>query len=571
MSVDKDEPSPTASSRPPSPDGPGTAAPRPDARPRQGGPVQEGPHPGDVRVAGGQAPPGAASTTDPGTGPQAAPAPAAPSGSDPGATPTDPHGTPTLVPPGADSALPPGVVPMVPVMQPGAASPSPPAAPSGPGFGPPPGAGGPVPPDSGFPGAAFPQGGPVPPGSPRPGQKRKPRGRRVVVVAGAAAAVVVVGAVTAVALTGGEESAKKKPKPTASAAPPAWTIAAGRDLTSGTGLRYDGTVTVNGQPVQAHLRVTPAGAATGTLTGGVLTAEVVAVGGVTYLKAGTSFWQTYASGVAHPEYYAGRWSKAPASVPGFDVPDVLGPKAIAKALAKAPAKPPTEDVNGVRAFRVKTSDAEYVLTAAAPYRLLAVRPSGQAGPRFTAAPVAAPATLFAELRPRVARLGGASDPGLRFTPGTLTFSNCDQNTSGCTVSMPATLTEPATVPDGARAALRAAISSKGEPLGTCTGSGPVPANRSLVLRCTVTSKLWRHWMRAALDNPGSYPYEAKARVVGEALDVADVPKLLARVDKERKAVMKAVTATPGPAVSGEPSVKHSEGPEVATSQTPGTP
>lgn len=508
MSAEQDGPSPTASSRPPSPDDSGTAP-----RPPQGGPVPQGPYPGDVRVAGGQAPP---------AGPDAAHP--APPGADPGATPTDPRGTPSFVPPG------------------------------------------PIPPDAGSPGepgAAFSPSGPVPPGR-RPG----PRRRRVVVVAGAAAAVVLAGAVAAVALTGGEEAPKKEPKATAAAPPPAWTVAAGQALTSGTGLRYDGTLTINGKPVQARLRVTPAGAASGTLTAGMLTAEVVAIGGDTYVRAGTAFWQAYASGVAHPEYYAGRWAKAPASLPGFDVPDVLGPKAIAKSLKKAPARPPTENVNGVRAFRVKASGAEYVLTAEAPYRLLAVRPDGQAAPRFTVAPVAAPAALFAELRPRVARLGGATDPGLRFTPGTLAFSNCDQNTSGCTVNMPATLTDPAKVPDGARAVLRAAISSKGRPLGTCTGSGPVPANRSLVLRCTVTSKLWRHWMRAALDNPGSYPYEAKARVVGEAVDVVDVPKLLARVDRERKAVVKAAAS---PTVSGEPSVKHSEGPEVATSQTPGAP
>ncbi|MEU8306064.1 hypothetical protein AB0C84_21140 [Actinomadura sp. NPDC048955] len=513
MSAEQDEPSPTASSRPPSPDG----------RPQQGAPVPQGPHPGDVRVAGGQAPPGADSPA----GPDAAHA------TDPGATPTDPRGTPSFVPPGPDSGAPPGA-----------------------GF----------PPE---PGAAFSPSGPVPPGA--PGRQRGPRSRRVVAVAGAAAVVLVVGAVAAVALTGGEEPPKKEPKAAAAAPPPAWTVAAGQALTSGTGLRYDGSLTINGRPVQARLRVTPAGAASGTLTAGMLTAEVVAISGVTYVRAGTAFWQTYASGVAHPEYYAGRWAKAPASLPGFDVPDVLGPKAIAKALRKAPAKPPTENVNGVRAFKVKASGAEYVLTAEAPYRLLAVRPDGRAAQRFTVAPVATPAPLFAELRPRVARLGGAFDPGLRFTPGKLAFSNCEQNTSGCTVNVPATLTEPATVPDGARAALRAAISSKGEPLGTCTGSGPVPANRSLVLRCTVTSKLWRHWMRAALDNPGSYPYEAKARVVGEAVDVADVPKLLARVDRERKAVMKAAQGTPGPTVSGEPSVKRSERPEIATSQTPGTP
>jgi hypothetical protein len=398
------------------------------------------------------------------------------------------------------------------------------------------------------------------------------------VVAGAAAVVVVAGgAVAAVALGGGDEPVKPKATPTVSAPPPAWTLAAGRRLTSGAGVRYDGTMTLKGRPVQTRLRVTPSGSATGRITAGTLTADVAAIDGVTYLKAGLAFWRDYAGEVAHPEYYADRWSKAPVSMPGFDVPDVLGPKSVAKALRKAPGNPPTEEVNGVRAYRITTSAADYLVTALPPYRLLAVRAAGQNAPRFTAAPVAAPATLFTELRPRIAALGGAPDPNLDFRPGTLTFSNCDQNTNGCTVSLPATLTSPqGSVPDGARAALRASITSRGEPLGSCRASGPVQADRSVTLRCTVTSKLWRNWMEKALDNPGSYPYEASARVVGEAVDKADVPKLLAQVDRERKAVLKRRNATPNPATSGPatpggPTAERSDGPDIATSQSPGHP
>lgn len=389
--------------------------------------------------------------------------------------------------------------------------------------------------------------------------------------------MVAAGAVMAAALGGEDEPATKPPKPTVAAAPPAWTVKAGRRLTSGTGLRYDGTLTVGGRPVQAHLRVTPAGSATGTLTAGGVKADVVAIDGDTYIKAGLAFWRDYAPEVAHPDYYAGRWSKAPASVPGFDVPDVLGPKSIARRLAKAPAKPPTENVNGVPAYKIQTGGAVYLVSAAAPYRLLSVRAGGRNAPRLTAAKVAAPASLFAELRPRVAKLGGAADPGLRFRPGTLTFSNCDQNTNGCTVSVPATLASPqGAVPAGARAALRASITSRGEPLGSCTGSRPVPADRALVLRCTVTSKRWRNWMRDALDNPGSYPYEATAHVVGEAVDEKDVPKLLARVDRERSAVVKPRPSTPrpsgsGPSQSGKPSTPGSQQPEIASSASPSRP
>ncbi|MCP9982114.1 hypothetical protein [Actinomadura madurae] len=246
----------------------------------------------------------------------------------------------------------------------------------------------------------------------KPVPLKRRRRARVLVVAGVAAVLVAAVAVTAGALAGGGEAPKKKPEATVSAAPPAWTVAAGRALTSGTGLRYDGTLTVNGQPVQAHLRVTPSGAVTGTFTAGLLKADVVAIDGDTYLKAAPAFWQTYAGGVAHPEYYAGRWSKAPASMPGFDVPDVLGPEAIAESLAKAPAEPPTENVNGVRAYRVKTPGAEYLLTAAAPHRLLAVRPAGQAGPRFTVAPVTAPGDAVR----RAAAAGGPARRGRRPGP-----------------------------------------------------------------------------------------------------------------------------------------------------------
>ncbi|MGP4024577.1 hypothetical protein [Actinomadura sp. 3N407] len=406
----------------------------------------------------------------------------------------------------------------------------------------------------------------------RGGRQGTGKWRLVLVAGGAAAVVVAVGTVAALAFTGDAEAPEKRPKPTVADAPPAWTIEAGRQLTSGTGLRFDGTLTVGGMPVQAHLRVTPSGLATGTLTAGVSKAEVIAVGGDTYIKAGPAFWRDYAGEVTHPEYYAGRWSKAPVSMPGFDVPDVLGPESIARMLAKAPAKPPTEKVNGVPAYKVATPEAEYLMAAAAPHRLLSVRAAGQNAPRFAVAPVAAPVALFKELRPRVAKLGGATDPGLRFRPGTLTFSNCDKNTSGCTVSVPATLTSPADgVPDGARAALRASITSRGEALGSCGVSEAVPADRALVLRCTVTSRRWRTWMRDALDNPGSYPYEATAHVVGEAVDAGDVGKLLARVDRERAAVVKAMPSPPGPPESGEPSVHRSEPPEVAESQSPERP
>lgn len=412
----------------------------------------------------------------------------------------------------------------------------------------------------GVPGMPPPPGMPLPPGiggpPPRGGRfkKRLATGAGVAVVVAAAATVAVV------FISDDDGAGKARPKPSA-AAPSAWALEAGRQLTSGPGFRYQGTLTAaNGRPVQADLQVTTAGTAIGTLAAGPLSAEVVAVGGGTYVKAGPQFWREYAGESAHPDNYAGRWSKAPASVPGFDVPDVLGAQAIAKLLTKAPAKPPTETVNGVRAYKIKTSGANYLVSAAAPYRLLAVQAAGADAARFSVADLPNPAALFARLRPRVKALAGAADPNLHFDPGKLTFVNCDQNTAGCTVRVPATLSSPDTVPDGARAALRASITTRGTALGSCSSSAPVPSDRSFALTCTVSGRAWRTWVKSALDHPGSYPYSAQARVIGEALTAADVRSLLAKLDKERSAVVKSTlsgapggaTGTPAPGASGAP-------------------
>ncbi|MGI5165395.1 hypothetical protein ACQEU3_13650 [Spirillospora sp. CA-253888] len=346
----------------------------------------------------------------------------------------------------------------------------------------------------------------------------------------AAAGVLLVGAVGgAVLLTGDDSSGGKPGKP----APSAWAQEAGRQLTAKPGMRYAGTLTVNGKPMNVTLQVSRNGAAGGTLTAGALRADLVTAGGVTYVKAGTAFWRDHAGETARAEDYTGRWTKAPASLFGVDVRDLLGPKAIAAALLKAPAKPPAENVAGTPAYRVKTPRADYLITNAAPYRLLAVQTAGHGDPRFAAAEIADGGPLFAALRPRVASLAGAVDPALRFTPGKLTFVNCNENTHGCTVSVSASLAEPrGSAPSGARAVLRATVLSGAQVLGQCRGSGAVPSNGQIVLRCTVVGGAWKRWMKRAMDVPGNYTYRANARVLGEAVSAEDVAGLLKDLDAE---------------------------------------
>ncbi|WP_026404264.1 hypothetical protein [Actinomadura rifamycini] len=419
----------------------------------------------------------------------------------------------------------------------------------------------------GRPGRVPPDGrGPVAPGA-VPGRQRgmAKRNRMLLLAAGVAMAATAAGAVTmATAADDAPSGPIAKPSVTP---PPAWSLAAGRRLTDGLGLRYAGTLTVAGGPAQLRLQISPEGSASGTLTAGARTALLATVDGVTYIKAELDFWRAYAAGTEHPEYYAGAWAKAPLTLPGVDVAKVLSPESVARMLAEASANPKREEVGGVPAYVVRAADAEYLVAAAAPHRLLGVRTSGRTSLALKAQPLTDPAPLFKELRARVKRLGGAPDPTLHFTPGKLTFKNCDQNVNGCTVQVPATLsTWEGTVSRDARASLRASLDSRGRPLGTCRGSAPVTDARTVTLSCTVAGKQWRTWMQAALNNPGSYPYQASARVIGEALAADDVRELLAEIDAERRELVQA--AAPRPGSSASPGTPAPDAPQAVTSRTP---
>ncbi|MEV5569491.1 hypothetical protein AB0L06_05550 [Spirillospora sp. NPDC052269] len=351
-------------------------------------------------------------------------------------------------------------------------------------------------------------------------------------IAGAAVVAIVLAA--AAFMMTGDDSGKKRrggAKPRATAP---WASAARQRLLATNGVRYDGTVRSDGRPVHLTLTVFAGGAASGTLTAGPEHADVVAAGGDTYLRAAASFWKNYGGEVEHAADYAGRWTKAPANLPGLDVKSVFAPDTIAKRLASAPDEPSTEKLGNIRAYRVKTPRADYLVQADAPNALLRVQAAVGDQPVFTVGTVFAAKKAFAEVRARVAALAGAADPALRFRPGKLSFINCDQNTVGCTVSVPATLVRPSgSPPEGSRGTLRVTILADHRNLGSCTGSGAVPSNGSLVLRCTVTSKGWRSWMQSALDDPGAHAYEAQARVLGEAVSSSRVPQLLAQLDRHR--------------------------------------
>lgn len=336
----------------------------------------------------------------------------------------------------------------------------------------------------------------------------------------------------------GDRTASGVQSPSRSAAPP-WTAEVAARLKELPALRYSGAFTSGGRPAWATLSVTRSGSAIGTITRDGRRALLVSVGGATYLKGPAAFWTNSAGPTALPEDFAGRWAKAPVTTLGFDIRSFLAPSSIAELVRRFPGGGSGE-VDGRPVYRIQTALGTYSVTVAQPHELLRVE--GVAGARFdvTAVPDAAP--VLTELRRRVAALGGARDPGVRFEHGGLKFVNCNENVSGCTVRLEVSTRSPVVANDGSsataaapRVRMTATISADGRALGSCTDVQPLNASRKATLSCTVTSRGWREWMRRARDVPGRHEYTAQARVVAEALSARQVAELLAAVDQERRA------------------------------------
>jgi hypothetical protein len=355
---------------------------------------------------------------------------------------------------------------------------------------------------------------------------------------------VLVGAVIALGALWGNGWDDGAPAGSRTSSPPAaprWTAKAAGRLETLPALRYTGTFTSSGQRVQARLSVTRAGSAIGTITRGGLQAQLVSVDGTTYLKGGPAFWASASGPTSRPEDFAGRWSKAPVTVLGFDVKEFLSPTSIAGLVRGATAGDAAGDAGGRPAHRVETPLGVYWLSAAEPHELLRVE--GASDVRFDVTVLPDAAGVLTELRTRVAALGGARDPGVRFEHGELRFVNCNENVNGCTVSLPVSTRTPA-VADGSagsgsgggaslRAVLTATINADGRALGSCTSVRSLGPARRATLSCTVTSAGWKAWMRRARDVPGRHEYTAQARVVAEAVSPDQVATLLAAVDRER--------------------------------------
>ncbi|MCW2903920.1 MAG: hypothetical protein JWO67_6185 [Streptosporangiaceae bacterium] len=400
---------------------------------------------------------------------------------------------------------------------------------------------------SGFP--AGPQPGyPAQPGYPvQPGYQGPPggfdpppprRGRRlplVAIVIGAVVLLALAGVGVAVAVSGGDAkkntSAGKKADSTAGQAGKA-----AQHLATVPALRYNGSFSSGGSAMQAQISVTKAGSASGSVTVDGDKADLVAVDGSTYVKASRSFWRSHGGVTANPEDYADRWSRAPASALDLDVEGVLSPSVLMRQLQTATPQPAgaKADVNGAPAAKVTTSQGDYYVSTAEPHKVLRIQGAGTKPYQFDVTELASAelGSLFTDLRDKVKNLTGAPDPGARFVPvGRLKFSNCGDG--GCTVRYTVASVSLGGNPS-VRAVMKATINGSGRDLGSCTAGRNVASAKNVDLSCTVKSAGWKSWVRWARSTPGSHRYEAKARVLAEAVSAADVNGLLSKIDQERQ-------------------------------------
>lgn len=369
------------------------------------------------------------------------------------------------------------------------------------------------------------------PAGPRRRARRLPP---VAIVAAAVTLVVLAGAGLGLAFGADDPRAGGRPGDGAARkGAAAWSTQAAQRLTSLSALVYRGGFPVGGGTAQAQISMTKGGSGTGSLTIAGVTAELVVAGGGTYVRAGSAFWSAYGKAAGSPSDYAGQWTRVPAAAFGFELSTVLAPPSITRQLRDAAQAAGEQDVQGVTAHLLRTRPADYFVSAAAPHRLLRVRAPAGGGFQFEVSEQVDPAMVGAELRGRVAALGGAHDSAVRLDGGDLAFTNCNNNVKSCELSVDATGVRPGPATGATvRAVMTARITTQRRPLGSCTDVAPLGPQQRVTLRCKVTDAAWRTWMRQARDTPGRHPYTATARLFSRAVTSAEAREMLADLDRE---------------------------------------
>ena len=365
-------------------------------------------------------------------------------------------------------------------------------------------------------GSGVPEGADVPlPGpSPHDAGARTSR-RRGIALAGGLVAVVLV--VLAVVVATNDD-------------PPPGRMAhdAGRNLRRAAGLALNGTYAGG----HAMFTVTGAGTARGSYTAGGEQVGRIDVGGTTYLRAGSRFWQAGGRSAATAARADGVWTTAPDNGVGLGMGD-LTPDRLGQDLLEAGNDLPAErtTLNGVKAVELTTAGLTYFLSRSDPPRVLRVQGNvvnGAFSFDVTPLPTAAMNTFFTMLRNDVGDLKDAYNPKVGFLPtaGRVHYSDCGP--SGCTVKG---RIEPDAA--GGTGAIHVVTTvdfraATGGVVSRCRHSATARSKLPMTFSCRARGARWMSWYRSHKGASAVRAYPTFTATVNSAEDVAHLLTLLAK-------------------------------------------
>ncbi|MEV5746453.1 hypothetical protein AB0L00_01420 [Actinoallomurus sp. NPDC052308] len=366
-------------------------------------------------------------------------------------------------------------------------------------------------------------GAPQPYGFPPPPAK-KSKGVLIAVLAGAGVVFVVLAVIGVAALGRSGDD----PKTTSGKA----ARQAGQTIGKAGGVTLTGTYAGS----QATFSVTKAGSARGTFTGGGSQVSRVDVGGTTYLKAGSGFWNDEGLSSTSAEKASGTWTRAPDDLTLLDLAD-LAPSRLASVLGQASNDPLAvrATVNGVQAIKMRVSTRTYYVTKSEPRRLLRIEgASGAERYGFDVTPLtsAGAGTLFSGLRGDVQALKDAYDPDLTVLPvSALKFGSCTE--SGCTVKADVRATTLGDSTGDVHVTMKVVFSATkgGSAVSTCTDSATTKADSQVGLSCRTSGGKWSSWYRS---HNGNFSIHAMPSFSATVNSTSDVNALLSKLTQEQR-------------------------------------
>lgn len=299
-----------------------------------------------------------------------------------------------------------------------------------------------------------------------------------------------------------------------------------KGLSGAPGLRVTGEVTdFSNDVLQADLRITASGEATGTVTREGQKASVAIVDSKTYVKAGSGFWGSNSAAST----WNNQWVAVDNDYLGIDFATVFTPVQVAKIMndrfftgagAKLPENAEKTKVGDVEAFKIPVDQGFLYVSATPPYRLLRIEGDikglgDSAGVKLDLNPetqqsiVSALQTLGVDAGQLTTPYSALVSAKVNFT-GKIS-STCNAN--GCTIAH--TALNAGQIP--LIVSYRAESEAAGQILATCTAADQrIEPSKTAAFRCTASGPKWSAFYRAATapsTTPRSTPYNVASYIL----------------------------------------------------------